>query len=417
MATTLLKRTAAIWVPPRSVGERALAAEPSLVAMLPAPESSGGVRWARVSLEALPAMKSAALVFDARDVTLMPVKLPPLSGARLARALPNLVEDALLQDVHGCAFALGPRVGDESRLVAVIDRSWLEFVVGAIERRGVRVSAAWPAQLVLPTTPGEWSIACVHDGLAVRTGEFEGFGWTASSDADSRAEALVAAAEAGAQVSGRPQAIAAFAETRDWQAGVESAGQRIGVPIAFSGLAAPQPAPVDLLDARQGSASGRWLSSVDWRALRFPAALALACVLAWLIGLNLHWGQLARERAQLRAEMERSFRQTFPNAQVVVDPLLQMQRQVSDLRLRAGQSGPDDFLPLLARFAGALGPRANDALAALEYRDGKLRARFRADFLEGPAARESLRAALRQRGLQLEFEGEGDALAVVSLQT
>jgi general secretion pathway protein L len=115
--------------------------------------------------------------------------------------------------------------------------------------------------------------------------------------------------------------------------------------------------------------------------------------------------------------MERSFRQTFPNAQVVVDPLLQMQRQVSDLRLRAGQSGPDDFLPLLARFAGALGPRANDALAALEYRDGKLRARFRADFLEGPAARESLRAALRQRGLQLEFEGEGDALAVVSLQT
>jgi len=101
----------------------------------------------------------------------------------------------------------------------------------------------------------------------------------------------------------------------------------------------------------------------------------------------------------------------------VVDPLLQMQRQVADLRLNTGHSGPDDFLPLLARFSLALGPRGNDALAALEYRGGKLRARFRAEFLDGAAARDSLRAALRQRGLKVDFEGEGESLAVVSLQT
>ena len=417
MATALLRRTAAIWVPPRSVGERALAAEPSLVAMLPGTREGAGERWSRVSLEALPAMKSAVLVFDARDVTLLPVKLPPLSGTRLARALPNLVEDALLQDAHGCAFALGPSLGDAGRLVAVIDRSWLEFVVGAIERRGVRVTAAWPAQLALPVSPGAWSVACVHDGLAVRTGEFDGFGWSASGEAESRTEALVSAFEAGAQAREKPQSIAAFAEEPGWRGSVEAAAQRVGVPVAFSGMVAPRQAPIDLLAVRQGTSSGRWLSSVDWRAWRVPAALAAACVLAWLIGLNLQWGQLARERAQLRAQMERTFRQAFPNAQVVVDPLLQMQRQVSDLRLRAGQSGPDDFLPLLARFSGALGPRANDAVATLEYRDGKLRARFRPDFIDGAAARESLRAAFRQRGLKLEFEGEGNALAVVSLLT
>ncbi len=417
MAATLLKRSAAIWIPPHSVGERALAAEPTLVAMLPAPDASGGVRWARTSLEAMPSIKSAVLVFDARDVTLIPVKLPPLSGARLARALPNLVEDSLLQDAHSCAFALGPRLGDERRLVAVIDRNWLEFVVGALERRGVRVSAAWPAQLVLPLAPGGWSVACVHDGLAVRTGELDGFGWSASRDPDFRTEALVAAVDAAAQAAGRPQSLAAYAEDRGWQPSVVRAEQRIGVPIAFAGLAAPQPAGVDLLSARQGSAGSRWLATMDWRAWRLPLGLAAGCVLAWLIGLNLHWAQLARERTQLRAQMEQTFRQAFPNAQVVVDPLLQMQRQVADLRLNTGQSGPDDFLPLLARFSLALGPRANDALAALEYRGGKLRARFRAEFFDGPAARDRLRAALAQRGLKVDFEGEGEALAVVSLQT
>ena len=40
-----------------------------------------------MSLEALPEVRSAVLVLDARDVTLLRVKLPPLSGARLARAL------------------------------------------------------------------------------------------------------------------------------------------------------------------------------------------------------------------------------------------------------------------------------------------------------------------------------------------
>jgi len=141
MATTLLKRTAAIWVPPRSVGERALAAEPSLVAMLPAPESSGGVRWARVSLEALPAMKSAALVFDARDVTLMPVKLPPDTSKQLVCPMPGLVvsiDVAERQEVK------------EGEKLAVVEAMKMENILRA-ERDGtvVKIHAAPGANLAV----------------------------------------------------------------------------------------------------------------------------------------------------------------------------------------------------------------------------------------------------------------------------
>ena len=72
----------------------------------------------RCSLEALPPMRSAVLVFDARDVALMRVKVPPLSGARLLRALPNILEDQLLQDPQACSFVPGPAQGDGERLVA-----------------------------------------------------------------------------------------------------------------------------------------------------------------------------------------------------------------------------------------------------------------------------------------------------------
>lgn len=409
MAATILKRSAVVWVPPRSIGERALASEPSLVLALPG--SEGGAT--RTSLEALPELRSAVLLFDARDVTLLPAMLPPLSGARLARAIPNIVEDFLLQDAQACAFALGPTLADGRRLLAVVDRGWLEFVVGAFERRGVRVTAAWPAQLALPMREDRWSVASVQGGLAVRTGEAEGFGWTASEDPALGVEALCAAVEAAAPPGVRPGGVDVFADAPAWQEAAAQAAGRLGLPVDCSPLPLPEPAPVDLLSARQGSAGSRWLAGVDWRAWRLPAALAAACVVAFLAGLNLHWASLSRERTELRAEMERMFREAFPSAQVVVDPLLQMQRQVSELRLTTGQSGPDDFLPLVTRFSEALGPRAVDAVASLEYREGRLQVRLREGFLAGPSAEQGLRAACRQRGLKLELDARQPSTVIV----
>jgi len=177
-------------------------------------------------------------------------------------------------------------------------------------------------------------------------------------------------------------------------------------------LAVDPDCPIDLLSGRQGNAGQRWLASVDWRTWRLPAGIAAAAVLVAVVGMNLHWAQLARERTELRARMESTFRQAFPKAQVVVDPLLQMQRQTADLRLRAGQNGPEDFLPLLTRFTQALGPRAADSLASLEYREGRLKARWRPGGLDA-VNRETLRAACQRAGLRLQFEG--DAQAVISV--
>lgn len=415
MAATFLKRSHAIvWLPPRSVGERAFATEARLL-VIRTSGAAGDARYERCSLDALPKVKSVSLVFDARDVTVLAPTVPALSAAKLARALPNIVEDSLLQDVGACAFAAGPTRPDGTRLVAVVDRGWLEFTVGAFERRGMWVTGAWPAQLVLPIAPAGWSIGCLQHGLAVRTGPCDGFGWAASDDADFRTEALAAAMQAARQIGSSGQEVQAYVEDASWKPSLERACQRESVSLRIAGLPVPTSAPVDLLDGRAGNAGQRWLANVDWRAWRVPAALAAACVVAALAGLNVHWMQLAQQRSQLKASMDRQFRQTFPNAQVVVDPLLQMQRQVSTLRARAGQSGPDDFLPLLARFAQALGPRGVDALAGVEYREGQIRVRFQPSFVESSAAREGIREACQRQGLMLSFDKDTPALASVKV--
>lgn len=417
MATAFLNRShAVIWCPPRSVGERAFAAEPCLVVMRATGQADQGARYARISLDALPKLKSVSIVFDARDVTVLAATLPSLSAAKLQRALPNIVEESILQDATSCAFAPGPVRPDGKRIVALIDKAWLEFVVGAFERRGMWVTAAWPAQLCIPFTPGRWSMACLHDGIAVRAGLYDGFGWGASGDPDFRTEAIVSSVQT-AQAAGVRGEPVIFAEDPSWRSSVERAMQRAGISYKLLGLPVPKSAPVDLLDGRTSSMGKRWFANFDWRAWRVPAMLAGACVAAFLVGLNLHWGKLAAEKAEVKAQLERKFRQTFPNAKVVVDPALQMQRQLATLRQASGQPGPDDLVPLVSRFGQALGARAIDALTSIEYRGGKLKVRFTPSFVESRAMRESLRDACQRAGLLLTFEGEREPVATVAVRT
>jgi general secretion pathway protein L len=158
------------------------------------------------------------------------------------------------------------------------------------------------------------------------------------------------------------------------------------------------------------------LAAFDAREWRLPAALAAACVLAALVGLNLHWAQLASEKDALRRGLEASFRSAFPSAQVVVDPVLQMTRQVAALRAGSGQTGPEDFAPLLERFAMAVGPGGVDALAGVEFREGRMKVRFQPQRVDGRAAREQLREACARAGLRLQFDNERDPTATVGLQ-
>ncbi|HVL57707.1 MAG TPA: type II secretion system protein GspL [Burkholderiaceae bacterium] len=405
-----------IWLPPRTEGERAFGTEARLLAMLP-DGNNPRPRYARLSLDGLQSLNQVTLIFDPRDVTLLEAEVPPLSGSRLALALPNIVEDALLQDPAGCAIVAGPRVpGQDRRAIAVIDHGWLEFTVGAFERRGIRVKAAWPAQLALPIVDGQWSVAAVQQSLALRTAPAAGLGWVGADSAQRRAETVAAMLQAALLKYPRPKAIDAYIDDAEWHEPMLQAARQLQFEMRVFSLPVPGGSAIDLLAGRRDAAR-RWFAAVDWRSWRRPAALGAATVAVALLGLNLHWAVLAQEKRVLRDSLEQRFRATFPNAQVVVDPLLQMQRQVATLRAQAGQSGPDDFVPLLTRFSQALGPRALDALAGVEYRDGGLRVQFRPQQVETPAARDALREACARQGLRLQFDNERDPRATVRLQS
>ena len=113
--------------------------------------------------------------------------------------------------------------------------------------------------------------------------------------------------------------------------------------------------------------------------------------------------------------MRDRFHQAFPNA-AMVDPVLQMRRSIGELRLKSGRPGPDDFVPLLARFAQAIGERGRGTIEAIEYREGTMKIRFVAEAASDESLRESLVQDSARLGLTLTFDNPRDPTARLTTQ-
>ncbi|MBN3850527.1 type II secretion system protein GspL, partial [Paraburkholderia sp. Ac-20342] len=111
-------------------------------------------RAGRSALALLPRASVAVLMVAARDLLLMPATLPPLRGPKLRQALPNIVEDQLIQDPQTCHIAVDPQaLGDGRQLLAIVDRGWFRFICEAFTAAGHRSLRAVPVTRCLPQAP------------------------------------------------------------------------------------------------------------------------------------------------------------------------------------------------------------------------------------------------------------------------
>jgi general secretion pathway protein L len=140
-----------------------------------------------------------------------------------------------------------------------------------------------------------------------------------------------------------------------------------------------------------------------------PAAIMLAIWLAGSLAFSAwEWWQLSSEHKNLKQEMTKVFRQAFPDAQVVVDPALQMQRLLSDLQGKSGKSGQADALPLLGKLAPVMQAHPQIKLRGIQYDEARLTVDLS---LPDFQAMETLKNAFIARGMQVETVGANSTAA------
>ena len=294
--------------------------------------------------------------------------------------------------------------------VAVVNRDalrgWLDVCAGA----GLVPAAVIPEPLLLPWQEGDWSVLLEERRAVVRTGRWEGF----ATERD-LLELLLnqAIAEAG---DAKPQRLRVWGNPPPalTETGLEPRIEDSPPEPLQVFASAYQPATV--INLLQGVYSprahwGRWLR--PWRA---AAALAGAWLLVQGFGqVHEHWS-LRREQVTLQAAMEQVYKDAVPGATRIVNPRVQLETRLRELRPTSASGGA--FLELLYRGATTARSVFQDVtLRGFSYRDGQL------DLdLEGgnPAVLDQLRQKLNQQtGLQIEMrttQREGQLQSKVTLK-
>lgn len=343
--------------------------------------------------------KQVVVILAASDVTLLRIKVPKLSAARMKAALPNLVEDRLISDPADSVIVPGAPDPEGMRTIAVVQRAWLESIGRSLQDMGARKAMAVPAQLCLPHQPGVAAVAVETYAdaveLVLRLSEHEGIGLPVSPEPEvSTAESAIGTIrmlvpEHPVALSVPPVDVDAYRQAAD-------AGITVEADDWSSWMSGARLASLDMMAGLPGFGAPPF----EWKRWRWPLVLLAAIVAVNLAGLYFGWWQLQREANSLRASMTETYRSVFPQETVVIDPIAQMNQKLAAARRNAGQVADDDFTALAAALGetlNRLSPQGQPApaVAALEYRDRGLTVRFK-----GEAPRlEDVRTALAARNL------------------
>ena len=328
------------------------------------------------------------------------VKIPAatnLNAEKVTALLSGLLEDELLDDVQSVHFILPNKVREHIQsgrevVVGACSKDWLRQATQALQELGVNVQRI-VCELSPLASPEVATLALERSKSerAAEDGQIPTAVLHVIGPASSTAAAVLCTQEGVTKLP---------ASTSDW-----SAFKALGSP-SLAILCEPQwvqsttetlgrepklhSVSQRMLEAAQSDwdgATGEWAQSKSlrfWRGLhRIYIAFAhhrqwslarnalVLLVLINLLGLNV-WGWMQSSSVREReAALSRLLKETFPSIGLIVDPSLQMQREMQRLRHSRGQSAAGDLEAMLGAISKHLPP--NYKLQSFSYSANELR--------------------------------------------
>jgi len=367
----------------------------------------------------LPAADETWLALPAARVVLSSIKISSRALRKLNGSLGNALEDQLMLDPASVHIALGKAQSDDVHPLAIIEIAWLEQALALCRRHQIEPFGAIPETLLWSgdDASAQWCMRWSGDIGFVRSGPCAGF---ALDDGNAETPPLalqLAVAEARRK---EESPVAIIIETdANLDIDIDAWSRSLDCPVQPQALRAdPHPPAINLLQGafasnRRGGGFGqgqlanitRLFGGEHAKTYRIAAGLVAAALTLHVLGAGADWARLSWENKQIRGEMRQVFQDTFPDTKAIVDPVLQMQRQLADLRRARGYAESGDLLHALNAIGGQVG-----GVSGFKYENGRL-------LLNQPLTTdlEALRNSLAAQGYQMASSGEPGNL-VLTLQ-
>lgn len=345
-----------------------------------------------------PPASRCEIILTAEQCLLLSINLPKGARTRMTEVIGYALEDRLLGDIDAEHFVLGNETRDGLTAVWIISRIRLQTLLAVLRPLGrTPLRLISELQLLPNASQAAWSVCIKSRSGFVRTASEAGFSFDLpEGDTLQPPLELQLALQTASPPPGRIDLYTepGIALTLD-HARISAWQTHLGLSVQHAGdyhwRDALDHTARNLLTGEFAPPRAR---GEGWSSLR-PAALIAAFSLAlYSVFSFAEWAHLEHQKNTLRQQMTDRFRTTFPQAQTIVDPVLQMQRLYDQLRRERGQSGHGDFLPLLAATTEtAIAP---DTIRRIDYAEGRIDLTLH---LPDATAVEHLRNTLTQRGL------------------
>ena len=339
----------------------------------------------------VPRAERTVIVLPARRVVHIETPLPPVSAQKRDALLRYAIEDKLTIDpatVHAVDLGTAAAPQSNTHVVAAIDRAWFAGVLRWLRDAGIEPAQAVSAASLIPVAHHEWAVVLESaHGLARRPDGFS-YSFDISKAGGTPGDAT---AQASSIPTEPPFALTlALKEARDGHASPsqltvfvdQPADQNADAPwlVAWQRVldcpvrVAARPAPRMVTASAGNLLSGDFAphsAGLGWVTLLRPAmALAALIAILQMAFTVIDAWRLDQRRRTLESEMTQLFKATFPNAQAIVDPPLQMQRNLDAIKREAGVGTVNDARVLLAQLTSIVKSVPGLTPANITIRDG-----------------------------------------------
>lgn len=323
------------------------------------------------TMATLPKGHDCVAIVAADRVLHVAATVPAGGRRRWQTVLPFVAEEFTLAEPEDNHVVPGDALADGRRMLAVMDKNWLTHIVEAA--RAAKLSLRrMVAETFLPALATDsWTM--VWDGRDgfVKTGAASG---TALDLGDESAAplALRLSLDKAPQLPKKielsflqdtPPELRTLPQWADVQipvvAGADWDWRRVAIPDTA-------------LNLLWGDFTPRAKLEEWWPKFRPAVFLLLAVLAVEVVGSNIEWALLVYEKNQLTKNMQRTFRATFGDSVTLVNPPLQMQRNLAEAKHVAGIPDAGDFLPLLNRASGSLAALPAGSVVGMHYESGRL---------------------------------------------
>lgn len=326
------------------------------------------------------------------------VQMPSQSRRRWETALPFVAEEYTLTDPEENHVVPGATQANGQRSLFVVDKLWLQSIVSAFASANLALRLAVP-EMLMPGLPQQgWVIVWDGNKGFMRTGPTSGI---ALDHGDEQHSPVAFTLSLNAAMPVLPQKVQirfpsdiAHVDQPRWpNMPVEhSVGERWNWRS--------EPIPNDTLNLLWGSFAPKTRLLELLPKLKPVALIILAAILIETVGTNIEWGLLSHQKNSVTQEMNRTFLKTFGESSVLVNPPLQMQRNIAALRHTAGLPDEADFLSLLDQSSSTLSKLPSGSITSIHYESGRLDIDIK---LRNEADIKSLQLSLQSKGLSIRL--------------